>query len=266
MKSILLTAVAASFFACSAGAFAADLTMPFKAPPPPAAAPVSDWTGFYIGANGGWGWSSFDPVISPVGAASIADFPTTSFTTSTNGAIFGGQVGYNWQAGSWLLGVEGDIDGAGISGTQTVLFPSGLNHNAIDGFTETDKIEGLASIRGRIGYVWGPGLLYFTGGGAWERVVHNTMVSTDTTAGTFANSASGSFSATRSGFVIGGGYEWMVAQHWTVRAEYLYYDFTQTDSTAFTFPTCAGGGSCGANAAVGSNNISVARIGVNYKF
>jgi outer membrane immunogenic protein len=262
MKSLLLASMATAFL--SAAAFAADLTMPFKAPPP-AAAPVFDWTGFYIGANGGWGWSNFDPTVSPVGGSSIADFPTTRFNTRTSGAVFGGQVGYNWQLASWLIGVEGDFDGAGISGTRSVLFPSGLQPNAIDGFTETDKIEGLASIRGRIGYIWGPGLLYFTGGGAWERATHNTMISTDTAAGVSVNSAAGTFSSTRSGFVIGGGYEWMIAPHWTVRAEYLYYDFRATDTVGFIFPTCADW-PCGANVTAGRNNLNVARLGVNYKF
>jgi outer membrane immunogenic protein len=119
MKLSLATAVALA--ATLSTAFAADL--PYKAPLPAPALP--SWTGFYIGANGGYGWSSFDTAFVPdptgafVAAGDLAG--PSSFNTRANGAVFGGQIGYNWQTGNWVLGVEGDFDVGSISGTQNTI-------------------------------------------------------------------------------------------------------------------------------------------------
>jgi outer membrane immunogenic protein len=104
-------------------------------------------------------------------------------------------------------------------------------------------------------------LLYFTGGGAWEGVRRDLLVSI------FGDTAASNFSSTRAGFVIGGGYEWQVAQHWTVRAEYLFYDFGSTNTDSLTLPDCnlSTPGACNVAFTTGKNNISVARIGINYK-
>ena len=237
-----LGALAGIALAYTGSAQAADLSRP---PPPMAYAPAPNWTGFYIGANGGWGWSNVDTTVDPFGHFL---FPFNSFTVSSkrDGAVFGGQIGYNWQLGpAWVLGVETDFDGAGISGVGTG--PFGLT-------TVTTRTNWLASVRGRLGYVWGPGLLYFTGGGAWQ----------DVTASAFGNS----FSTTNSGFVIGGGYEWMIASNWTVRGEYLFYDFGNSDSNSVAFGSlCAvGSPACSVALSRGTNETSVFRLGVNYKW
>jgi outer membrane immunogenic protein len=244
---------------------AADL--PLRAAPPPPEPPPS-WTGFYIGANGGWGWSSVDTafVPDPLGAfIAVGDLagPST-FNTSTNGGVFGGQIGYNWQIGNWVLGVEGDFDAASISGTQSSIggSPNTPGIPTTNVVSATQKIDWLASIRARIGVLWGPGLLYFTGGGAWEEVKNDQVVSV------FGDTATSTFSSTRSGFVIGGGYEWQVAQHWTVRGEYLFYDFGGTNTSSLTLPDCnlATPGACNVTLTTGKNDISVGRIAINYKF
>jgi outer membrane immunogenic protein len=237
---------------------------------------VANWNGFYLGFNGGWAWSNFDATIAPVGAAALSDFGVVGLGHHADGAVFGGQLGYNWQfSPNWVIGFEGDFDGSGISGTSAVVVPSGLG--ATDGFIMNERLNWLATIRGRIGYTWGggmpgvpfmaSGMLYFTGGGAWENVKRDVLVSTDTAAGIYGNSATGSFDTTRSGFVIGGGLEWLIMQNWTARAEYLYYDFSNDNNgIAFTFPTCARPGSCGAIAFGSERNINVFRLGANYKF
>ena len=137
---------------------------------------------FYIGANGGWGWSSFDTAAVPdPNGAFIAEGDLagpTFFNTRANGAIFGGQIGYNWQIGNWVLGVEGDVDAASFSGTQNLIggSPNSPGVGATNAVSATQRIDWLATIRPRIGYLWGPGLLYFTGGGAWEGVKRDLLV------------------------------------------------------------------------------------------
>ena len=244
-------------------ASAADL--PMKAPAPAPMAPVYSWTGFYIGANGGWGWSNFDTAAVPdPNGAFIASGDLSgprSFNTPTNGGVFGGQIGYNWQTGNWVLGIEGDFNAASISGTQNLIGGSPNTPGVTNAISATQRIDWLASIRPRVGVLWGPGLVYFTGGAAWEGVKRDQMISV------FGDTAASSSSSTRTGFVIGGGYEWLVAQHWTVRAEYLFYDFGTTNTDTLTPPDCNQNtpGQCNIAFTNGKNNISVARIGINYK-
>lgn len=258
MKLLRWAAVSAALFGLSGAALAADMAV--KAPPMMPPPPVLNWTGFYFGFNAGWGFSNFDANIDPAGTV-VRDFGIAALSTRTNGPVFGGQIGYNYQFNpNWVLGIEGDFDGAGLTGTTTVITPSRVP-GFTNGFTATDRINELATIRGRIGYTWGPGMVYFTGGGAWENATHNFMVSD----GFLGQSVGGSFDTTRSGFVIGGGLEWMFAQHWTARAEFLFYDFSSNNGTGtFGFTGCGVG--CGANAFAIDRNISVLRLGANYKF
>ena len=260
----LSLATAAALAATLSTAFAADLA--YKAPPLPAPA-IPSWTGFYIGANGGYGSSSFDTafVPDPTGAfVAVGDLAgPTSFNTRANGSVFGGQIGYNWQTGNWVLGIEGDFDVGGMSGTRNSIggSPDSPTLPATNSISATRKIDWLASMRARIGVLWGPGLLYFTGGGAWEGVKSDLSVNV------FGDAAALKFSSTRSGFVIGGGYEWQIAQHWTVRGEYLFYDFGGTSTGNLTLPDCnmSNPGACNVALTSGKNNISVGRIGLNYK-
>jgi outer membrane immunogenic protein len=256
----LLAAIAVVGFASVATA--AD--MPVKAR---VAAPVeSTWTGFYAGVNAGWGWSKANSTATPFGATAIADFAPMSVSNTAQGSVFGGQLGYNWQLKSLVLGVEGDFDGAGINGSAATTTPSILNGGtATDGVMVHEKINWLASVRGRIGYTWGPGLAYATGGAAWENVSVNTLLSADTAPGVFGQSGIGSFSTTKSGWVVGAGYEWMVAPHWTVRGEYLHYGFGSGPTNAVAIPGCAAG-PCGANVSVSKVDVDVVRLGVNYMF
>jgi outer membrane immunogenic protein len=202
------------------------------------------WTGLYLGVNGGWGWTSssnvtFDTV--PVGG-----FPAFTFAQNASGPVFGGQLGYNWQAGNWVFGVEGDVDGVGTQKN----FKSFAEPTTGLTFSASASPNWLASLRGRLGYTWGPGMIYLTGGGAWEGVQFNTSDAV----------ASSSFTNTRSGWTIGGGYEWMIAPNWMVRAEYLYYGFSGTVNNVT--PILGGG----VSHSWSNTNTSVARIGLNYKF
>jgi outer membrane immunogenic protein len=242
MYRFILASVAAASMGFSA--YAEPVRAPTYAPPSPS------WTGFYVGANAGWGWSSFDTrfVPDPTGAfIAVGDLAgPTSFNTRANGGVFG------------------DFDAASISGTQNSIGGSPNNPGlpVTNGISSTEKIDWLASIRARIGFLWGPGLAYFTGGGAWEGVRRDQAVNV------FGDTAFSNFSSTRSGFVIGGGYEWQVAQQWTVRGEYLFYDFAGSTTGNLTLPDCNLNtpGACNVALTTGKNNISAVRIGINYKF
>jgi outer membrane immunogenic protein len=278
MKRIVMLAAAAMGVALTQSAFAADLGVrpaPVYAPPPVVIAPT--WTGIYFGFNGGWGWSNTNnntltlSPTTPTGAFGV--FAPTSFggiggnNNNANGPVFGGQLGYNYQAGNWVFGVEGDVDGANIRSNQggaITLTPLGVVGS---GFLNV-KQEWLASIRGRLGYTWGPGMIYVTGGGAWTGVQANggTTVASTIPGGSFIETATFSQSQTLSGWVAGAGYEWMIAPNWALRGEYLYYGFTGNNNnnggSTLVFPISG----VAVTGTTGKLNTSVVRIGLDYKF
>jgi outer membrane immunogenic protein len=255
------------------GAMAADVRAPvYKAPPPPVAVPT--WTGLYLGAHAGWGWakntngnaSSFDPG----GFVPGELFLPAAYDLKANGPLFGGQLGYNWQNGNLVFGIEGDISGTGLDGFQSQPLTNGPAVGALAGlngglsFMRQD-VEWLASIRGRFGYAWGPTLLYVTGGAAWSRVNYTAAAVPGISAiGCCSDSAN--FSETRSGWTIGAGYEAMITSNWSVRGEYLYYKFDggPTMTVPVVWPGAPGFGS--ATYAFGDLDIHTLRLGVNYKF
>jgi outer membrane immunogenic protein len=260
----ILTAAALAGFA--SGAMAADLPA-YKARP--MAAPAPSWTGFYIGAHAGWGWSDTNGTASStaLGVAGNSIFLPAAYDLGSDGAVFGGQIGYNWQAGNWVVGVEGDFSGAGISGFQSQApqlnpFVAGPVPPGGTSFMRQD-INWLASVRGRLGYAWGPSLLYVTGGAAWADVGYSADASpTGFAAGCCAFPAS--FGNTRSGWTIGGGFEHMITGNWSVRGEYLYYSFEGDTITAPIVSPLAPLTSR-ATYAFDDLDIHVFRFGLNYK-
>ena len=205
-------------------AYAADI--PYKAPPAPAPmlspAPVATWTGFYVGANVGYGWAN----VGVEGASS-----------DLSGIIGGGQVGYNYQMGQWVLGVEGDFQASAESRSDSASV-LGIT------FTVDQKIRWFGTLRGRLGYAFNSVMIYATGGAAWQN--YELSVS--------ALGASASDDTTNLGWTVGAGVEWMFAPQWSVKGEYLYMDTGDTDATLF-----------GATFSGRAKN-SIARVGVNYHF
>ena len=125
-----------------------------------------------------------------------------------NGVIGGGQLGYNWQTGMFVIGIEGDFQGSDQHRTDT---------GTIGGvaYTVDRRIPWLATLRGRVGVTTGPVLFYFTGGGAWL----NYQLSSTT-----AGFATATDNATTTAWTIGGGAEWMFAPRWSAKFEYLFLD------------------------------------------
>ena len=142
MKKFLLGTVALIAFAAPAAA--ADLAArPYKAPPAPIAV-IYDWSGFYIGANGGWGQSRNCWDFVNDGVFVLGTF--AEGCNSRSGGLAGGQIGYRWQASQWVFGVEAQGDWADLSHTRVSLFDPTLSLR-----TKTDAI-GLFT--GQIGYAW----------------------------------------------------------------------------------------------------------------
>src|SRR5437667_5266286 len=215
MKKVLLSTVA--FIAFAAPAAAADLAArPYtKAPPAPIAA-VYDWSGFYIGANGGWGssrkcWDFVDPVLGPV-AEGCHD---------ATGGTAGGQLGYRWQAGTWVFGLEGQGNWADFRGSSTSLFFPG------PGFSNTSKIDAFGLFTGQIGMAWNNVLLYVKGGGA----VTGDRFTVNTTLGNAVVATAQD--QTRWGGTVGAGLEFGFAPGWSAGVEYDHL-FMQDKTTTFT--------------------------------
>src|SRR5215218_7994906 len=145
----------------------------------PMVAPVPTWQGFYIGGHAGGGW--------------IQD--------GDSGFIGGGQIGYNWQfAPNWLIGVEGDFTWTDLGQSSSLFVPPGTT------LTARSDLNWLASVRGRLGYTWDRYLVYFTGGGAWADIDGSATLTV-----TGVGTATATADARASGWVIGGGGEYMFA-------------------------------------------------------
>jgi len=130
---------------------AADLGRPvYKAAPTPA--PVYNWSGFYVGGHVGYGWADLQStVIDSSGAA----FPVgTVFTADPDGWIGGGQIGFNWQSGNWVFGIEGEYSWSGIDADTTTFSVVPAAAAAGVRVTIHNEIESIAMLTGRIGYAW----------------------------------------------------------------------------------------------------------------
>jgi outer membrane immunogenic protein len=184
MKKILLAT--AALLAMGATSNAADLAArTYTKAPAAVVAPAVNWSGFYVGAMGGYGWTQ------------TVSLQGENFSDELNGGFGGGTIGYNWQMGSpWVFGLEVDAAGASIKKSA---------------FGAEDKIDAFGSVTGRVGYAADAVLIYAKGGFAWA----NNKVSVPGL----------SESKTHAGWTIGAGLEYMFAPAWSVKAEYMYADF-----------------------------------------
>ena len=223
-----------------APALAADLGGSIKdAPVYQEPAPRFNWTGFYLGANLGGAWANGDASYSQGGA--------TLFSSSVNDSsvIGGGQIGYNWQAGQLVVGIEADLAAQTLSSSATSLGNAvSLSHNN----------RWVGTVRPRIGYATGSALLYITGGLAYGNVEHGVS---ETVAGV---TRSYTDSSTRYGWTLGGGIEWALNRNWTLGAEYLHIDLGSTTVSA------AAAGAFPASSGRFEDREDVVRAKLNYKF
>jgi outer membrane immunogenic protein len=235
------------FSALSASAFAADLT---HVPPP---APVFTWTGFYAGVNAGVAWqdgsgSYFQP-LSP-------GFGATKFNNA--GVIGGGQLGYDWQNGTFVFGIVADIDGLSARASGTV---SPFAAVPADLVTLTQRQDWLGTVRSRVGVTFGNALLYGTGGLAAGGTNHSfTQFVTTTPAQTVTTSSS----TTRTGWALGAGIEYAIAKNWSIGVEYLHVDLGK--STLVQPATSAGGLAFSISQATFTDRSDIVRATINWRF
>jgi outer membrane immunogenic protein len=284
MKKVLLGGVALITLGFVGAAVAAD--MPVKAPPPVV---VNTWTGFYVGVDLGGGnfhagSQSFsqtpDPGLNPLG---VVFDPVNLSSGGVWGATGGGHAGYNWQVTpSWLVGIEGDWDkaNAGITGTEVGLnnggfpvLPCAAPGIPIAPFCRSvmmsQNLEWTASIRGRLGYTWGSALFYGTGGIAWDSEERSGQVAAGGAAAAVFNTQSiaTSYNTTNTGWVAGGGAEFMATANWLIRIEYLHYAFSGGTTRTAACSLCAAGIFAGpGNFTWNNSTFDVVRAGLSYKF
>ncbi len=193
-KSVLgfLAGTAATALLISA-ASAADL--PIQAPPPApyiAPVPVFTWTGFYVGANAGWGWlqnnNNNNGIFVPAGTfappfAGVSGVLGTGGNNDDNGFVVGGQVGFNYQIGAFVVGAEADLQWADFNVENNIVFvPANFPPTFVQANFNNDDLEWFGTVRARAGVAFGQALIYATGGFA--------------------------YSDNNTGWVAGGGVEW----------------------------------------------------------
>ncbi len=253
MKKFFLASVACA--ALSTAASAADL--PRKSVAPVVAVPMFTWTGFYLGLNAGYGWADFKRSVSasPVGfgnPAAINAFASRS--VSADGFVGGAQVGYNYQIGSFVVGIEADFQFSDLkksTGPDQVI---GVAPPRL--ISTTSRIEWFGTVRPRIGVAFDRLLVYATGGLAYGSVKTGDTYNWPTGVSTVTASD------TRAGYVVGAGLEYAFTSNLTVKAEYLYADFGKKSYVSAPIP---GNPNSDVSHSV-STTLNVVRAGINYKF
>jgi outer membrane immunogenic protein len=231
MKKFLLATVALVALGATVPALAADLPARNYTKAPAYVAPLYNWTGFYVGGHIGGAFNN------------QSDFGGLSTGNNDNGRFLGGlQVGGDYQfAPNWVIGGEFQYSWL-ASSNSSIIFPGG--------FIYTNNQRGLGSVTGRIGYSFGPALLYVKGGYAFA----------DNSESLVSGGVPVAFALTgdrRNGFTVGAGLEYLFAQNWSAKLEYQFYGF---DNSSFTVPV--------ALAPFGNfrTDDHVVKVGLNYRF
>jgi outer membrane immunogenic protein len=217
-------------------AFAADMAV--KGPPAPPPVPAFNWTGFYIGINGGGAWGNNNvATFGPGNSAAVTYFTgeavVSPIGSKPSGGLVGGQIGYNWQwVPQWVLGIETDLDWADIqnSGSFTTHAPGFATFIT----SAEQKLTAIGTVRARIGFVFADrALFYATGGLAYGDTKNNTSIITPGFCGPAGLCAAASSNEWRTGWTAGGGIEWAFGPPWTLKVEYLHYDLGSHSQNQF---------------------------------
>jgi outer membrane immunogenic protein len=247
MKVKTLIASVAFVALGTAAAGAADMAV--KAPPPPPV-PVFSWTGFYIGANIGGAWANNNWTDTLF---------LTNFNNNGNNGVFigGGQIGGNYQIGSFVIGGEWDFDWAGNNNNGTGVVIPGVGNIVV-----TNNNRSIATVAARFGYAIDHWLLYGKVGGGWagnnNLTVTNVTTGVSLTCGNFTNCDR----TNNAGWLVGAGAEWAFAPNWSVKLEYDYLGLgNRTLFIPATSPFLAGD-----TFTFNNRNVQMVKVGVNYLF
>ncbi len=265
-------ALATAFAALASSALAADL--PTKKEPAPFIAPtIFNWTGFYAGLNAGGAFGTaqdrmtiptiVNGVANNVNLAAAAEFANQgNGNHSVSGFTGGLTLGYNYQMGSFVAGLEGDLDYMGLSGSRNVGGPA-----SPFGIRTSDNIKSnwFGTARVRLGIAADRALFFLTGGAAFtdarfRRFVDDPVDGCPAIGGGYGrcHSGSGTF---KTGWTIGGGLEYAITNNWTAKAEYLYSDFGRVSFRTLSASVPNQGLDNSA-----SLQVHTFRAGLNYKF
>jgi outer membrane immunogenic protein len=235
----IISGIAAAFSLIGCGAAsAADLPAAPSYKSPAVAAAVYNWTGVYVGANGGYSWGNQDPLV-------LFGNGFDRSSMSMSGGMFGGTVGAQVQQGYVVLGVEGDLNWADIKGNYVVT-PSILGGARGITLNVASDISAFGTARLRAGAAMNNVLLYVTGGAAFVNSSANGTSIAGAPCGTLGVFPNCSASAWRPGIVAGLGVEYGLSPNWSVKGEYL---FTQVIGTG-----------------VSTDKLNTLRAGINYRF
>jgi outer membrane immunogenic protein len=250
-KALLMSTVLATM---GAPALAADMLV--KAPRP-LTVPVWSWTGFYLGGHLGGGWAKSDWFEDFSQSATGAPVGFHDVSISPAGFIGGGQVGFDYQTGWVVLGIQADADLASLKGTQGNCFPT---LGAI-GFPNTCSalIESMGTVTGRVGVAFDRTLFYLLGGFAWEHErLDDTCIGCNTGGRTIIDRSV----TTRDGWTAGAGLEYVFAGNWSAFLQYNYMRFGTRD---LQFTTTLPDGTPPFTVDV-RDHIHVVKAGINYRF
>ena len=247
MKKLYLGSVGLALLGMAGSASAADMAV--KAPPPPPLPVIYNWSGFYIGANGGGGWSDkcWDVTSFRGPVASVREG-----CHDASGGVVGGQIGYRWQSAGWVFGLEAQGDWADLTASNTSLF--------IPAWTNNSKVEAFGLFTGQVGYAWNNVLWYVKGGAA---VTDDRYRGTVTATGALFDSAN----ETRWGGVVGTGLEYGFAPNWSVAVEYDHL-FMGNRSITFTSAGVLAGIPAGSTFRTDSirQDVDMVTARINYHF
>jgi outer membrane immunogenic protein len=241
-NTLKLIAAAGLSLALGQMALAADLPQrpAYKAPPIMSPVPVSNWTGFYIGGNVGGAWGTLDVTDVNTGA---------SASPNNSGFAGGGQIGFDYQMGQWVIGIRNIFDGTSISNGATLSGP-------LFSGTVNSELRWFDALTGRVGYLVQPDLLlYAQGGAAWT--------SWDITANVNGVQVAEISGGNRTGWTVGGGIEWMFMPHWSTFLEYNFMGFGTRSAAG---QICLAGVRCTTDTFSARADLQNVLVGVNYKF
>jgi len=233
MKKITLAIVAIGAL-IGTPALAADMAV--KAPPLPV--PAWSWNGWYIGGNFGGSWTSGGVGESCTSGAGISTgcsiVPDSGLNSS--GIFGGGQIGYNWQVGQGLAGIEADIQGGNIRGSSSVTgaFPTvGGGTSPTETYTASQSINWFGTVRARVGILATNNALWYVTGGLIYGEVKTAQNAVYTTGVSFPATSDN----LQVGGTVGGGVEWAFSPSWSVKVEGLFYNLGNVTTAATQVPT-----------------------------